>query len=170
MNTKHFWSVLKHKSKSRGLNSEISMASDQVPSPSRVTAVTPDGIADLFNIYFVSVFRSDSASNANTDTETLLQANRDPCLSSLNFATIDIVSVIKGLDASKATGPDNIPVRLMKEMVDVIASSLCSLFNNSIRLGKFPTDGKLLTYVQFTKRTINNMQRTSSQHLYSQWS
>ena len=118
------------------------MASDRVSSPSRVTAVTPDGIADLFNIYFVFVFTSDSASNTKTDTESLLQANPDPCLSSLIFTTIDIVSVIKGLDANKATGPDDIPVRLLKEMVDVIAPSLCNLFNNSIRLGKFPTDWK----------------------------
>ena len=46
------------------------------------------------------------------------------------------------MDANKATGPDNIPVRLLKETVDVIASSLCNLFNKSIRLGKFPTEWK----------------------------
>lgn len=71
-NTKRFWSVLKHKSKSRGLPSQISMASDQAPSSSRVTADIPDAIADLFNLYFASVFTSDSASNTNTDTESLL--------------------------------------------------------------------------------------------------
>ena len=68
------------------------MASDQAPSTSRVTANTPDAIADLFNIYFASVFTSDSASNTNTDTESLLQANPDPCLSNLIFTTSDIVS------------------------------------------------------------------------------
>ena len=68
------------------------MASDQAPSTSRVTADTPDAIADLFNIYFASVFTRDSASNTNTDTESLLQANPDPCLSNLIFTTSDIVS------------------------------------------------------------------------------
>lgn len=142
INTKRLSFVLKHKSKSRGLPLEVSMASDQAPSPSRVTADTTDAIADLFNIYFVFVFTSDSASNTNTDTEGLLQANPDPCLSNLIFTTSDVILVIKGLDANKATGPDNIPVRLLKETVDVIVPSLCNLFNNSIRLGKFPREWK----------------------------
>ena len=118
------------------------MASDQTPSPSRITADTPDAIADLFNIYFVSVFTNNSASNTNTDTESLLQANPVPCLSNLIFTTSDVILVIKCLDANKATGPDKILVKLLKETVDVIAPSLCNLFNNSIRLGKFSREWK----------------------------
>ena len=46
------------------------------------------------------------------------------------------------LDISKATGPDGIPSRILKECSAIIAPSLCSLFNHSLHSGTVPLDWK----------------------------
>ena len=151
-NTKRSWSVLKQKLKSRGLPSEISMATSrqetgaQYPALPRTTADNPDAIAALFNSYFASAFTSDH----DIDTESYLPP--DPHLCHLTFTINNIVTAIKGLDVNKATGPDNIPVRLLKETVDGIAPSLYNLFNKSVRLGKFPTEWKIANAVPVRKK------------------
>jgi len=45
-------------------------------------------------------------------------------------------------DPSKATGPDGIPARILKECSEQISPSLCSLFNHSLRTGRFPSEWK----------------------------
>ncbi|XP_048586215.1 uncharacterized protein LOC116614508 [Nematostella vectensis] len=154
-NTKRFWFVLKQKSKSRGLPSQVSMATvnpptgSQDPTPLRTTADDPEAIANLFNKYFASVFLKDSLQDLNTDPEHC--APPVPELSNISFDINDI-SVIRGLDASKASGPDNIPVRLLKETAAVIAPSLCQIFNKSIKLGKFPSEWKIAHIVPVYKK------------------
>jgi len=46
---------------------------------------------------------------------TVLISPPDPELSHPSFEVNSIISVIRGLDTIKATGPDNIPVQLLKE-------------------------------------------------------
>ena len=65
----------------------------------------------------------------------------------LTLSCDEVLSVLKCLDVNKATGPDNIPGRILKESVDVIAPSLCELFNKSIRLGVVPEEWKCVKIV-----------------------
>ena len=48
-----------------------------------------------------------------------------------------VLTSIKQLDINKATGSDEIPMRLLKETANQIAPSLTMLFNKSLRLGIF---------------------------------
>ena len=65
-NPKRLWSILKLNSKSHPIPGHVSMAAvpdssnDQSQNPSRVSADTPVGIADLFNRFFASVLTIDS--------------------------------------------------------------------------------------------------------------
>ncbi len=52
--------------------------------------------------------------------------------------TQEITHLLKGLDVSKATGPDGISACMMKATSKSIALSLTSLFNLSITKGHFP--------------------------------
>ena len=106
-------------------------------------ASTPQQIAELFNSYFVSVF------TAPSEIRTL-SAHFTSSHSTLNELEIPVemvVTSIKKLDISKATGSDGIPVRLLKETADQISPSLTMLFNKSLRLGIFPGDWKLANIV-----------------------
>ena len=46
------------------------------------------------------------------------------------------------LDPNKASGPDNIPARILKLTADQIAPSVCRLFNLSLQIGVMPTAWK----------------------------
>ncbi|CAB4039899.1 Hypothetical predicted protein, partial [Paramuricea clavata] len=63
-------------------------------------------------------------------------------LATINLSESEVLHALKNLDPSKACGPDNIPGRLLKEAAEVIAPSLCRLFNMSLSLGHFPTTWK----------------------------
>ena len=49
---------------------------------------------------------------------------------------------IKKLDITKSAGPDNINVRVLKELHDVIIEPLTLLFNNSLNQGMVPQEWK----------------------------
>ena len=139
-NPKRFWSVLSHKSKLRNIPEAISLAADigQSEDQRRIQANNPQDIADLFNRHFASIFTSDEGTQFDTDSQDL----PEPALVELTLSCDEVLSVLKRLDVNKATGPDNIPGRILKESVDVIAPSLCELFNKSIRLGVVPEEWK----------------------------
>ena len=53
-----------------------------------------------------------------------------------------MVKQLQNLNPSKATGPDNIPSRVLKEFASEIAPYLCIIFQQSIDLGQVPNDWK----------------------------
>ena len=73
-------------------------------------------------------------------------------LSELNLCLDDGLIVLLNLDTNKATGPDDIPPRLLKETAHQIAPSLCSLFNRSLNSGSLPEDWKLANIIPVFKK------------------
>ena len=78
--------------------------------------------------------------------------NVDVTLSDLTFTVTQVLDVLANLDASKATGPDEILARILKETVYEITPSLCELFSKSLRLGSLPMDWKLANVVPVFKK------------------
>ena len=139
-NPKRFWSVLKQKSKTCSIPDCMSMfptpsSTNQIHSPAtRPTATNPGKIANMFNNYFASVFTSDIQSD-----EPRLSTS-DPLITELTLSEHEVESALKTLDINKATGPDGIPAKLLKETASTIAPSLCKLFNKSLHLGAVPEE------------------------------
>ena len=70
----------------------------------------------------------------------------------------DVKAFLCSLVESKATGPDEIPARLIKICSQVIAPSLSALFHISLVSGVVPLDWKLANVVQvFKKGDVNNV-------------
>ena len=117
-NPKRFWSTLKRKLKQRGIPEVISMAtspsSDPADDGSRTQASSPAKIADLFNRYFVSVFICGPVTRKLVDEEDA-GPNVDLVLPDLTLTVTQVLDVLANLDASKATGPDEIPAIILKE-------------------------------------------------------
>ncbi|CAB4021276.1 Hypothetical predicted protein, partial [Paramuricea clavata] len=63
----------------------------------------------------------------------------------------EVCRLLNNLSTSKATGPDGISARLLKECLEVLAASLTALFNKSIAIGKVPADRKYANIVPITK-------------------
>ena len=70
------------------------------------------------------------------------------------YCTVDEVqNSLKSLDVSKASGPDKVSVRMLKETASSIAPSITNLFNCSIRFGKLPIQWKTSMIVPIPKST-----------------
>ena len=56
---------------------------------------------------------------------------------------VDVYKILTELDVSKATGPDGISNRILKEAVVPISQLLSQLFNYSLHMGEFPEAWKI---------------------------
>ena len=119
---------------------------DQSQNPSRLSADTPAGIADLFNRFFASVFTIDSA------VEKTACIRSDTVISDLTLNESKFLAALKALEVGKATGPDQIPAKLLKQTASAIVPSLCKIFNKSLQLGSLPSDWKLANVVRVYKK------------------
>ena len=54
-----------------------------------------------------------------------------------------IQNLLSGLDTSKATGIDNIPAKVLKDSVAIIAKPLCYIINKCLVSGVFPDKWKI---------------------------
>ena len=63
-----------------------------------------------------------------------------------------VFSLLSKLCKSKATGLDKISARLLRECADLVASSLCAIFNRSIVSGVFPTEWKSTKVIPLFKQ------------------
>ena len=59
----------------------------------------------------------------------------------------EVFNLFKNIDPSKASGPDGISGRMLKQTAQSIASPLTTLFNLSIKSGKLPTNWKISSVV-----------------------
>ena len=121
-------------------------SADQSQNLSRVSADTPAGIADLFNSCFASVFTIDIA------VEKRACILLDTVISDLTLNESKFLAALKALEVGKATGPDQIPAKLLKQTASVIVPSLCKIFNKSLQLGSLPSDWKLANVVHVHKK------------------
>ncbi len=65
---------------------------------------------------------------------------------------VDVYEILIGLDISKATGPDGISNRILKEAAVPIAEPLSHLFNYSLSVGVFPETWKIANVIPIFKK------------------
>ena len=149
-NPKRLWSILSNKSKSHNIPNIVSSTVNSInneDNPVRLTADNPIDIANIFNRYFTSVYTA-SDNHEDTDHEQVEPA----VITELALSVEEVQAVLGSLDSTKATGPDGIPARLLKETASVISPSLCKLYNKSLDHGIFPQDWKLANIVPIYKK------------------
>ena len=126
LNPKIFWSIFMLTNEESSIPESMSMGNPDVSASSQFrTASTHITIAEIFNNYFSSVFK-------NSDSDVYLPPQppaTDSLLSYGQFTTEEVQGTLLALDTSKATGPDNISPKLLKETAHQIAPSLSYLIN-----------------------------------------
>ena len=102
-------------------------------------AATSEEKANMCNKQFHSVFtpRSDpSRALPKPDGPTL------PRMSDIHITEPGIEKLLRNLNPSKATGPDEIPARVLKECAAALAPVIADLFQQSLDEGAVPNDWK----------------------------
>ena len=98
-------------------------------------------IADKFNEYFVNIGKVLAQKISHTDKSfsSFLPNNLNLTSScALNLCTVsEIINIVRNLKNSSSSGVDEIPVNLIKKIVDTIAEPLSLLINSSLTTGIF---------------------------------
>ena len=92
--------------------------------------------AECFNLYFtMQQTQPPLRFNQQLDPIEFLTENR---LENIITTREEVLKILKGLDIGKATGPDGISSRMLKETSGAIADSLTELLNKSFEMGQVP--------------------------------
>ena len=82
--------------------------------------------AEILNRHFVSAFTAEG--------NTAL-----PVIETIHVSCRDVTKLLRNLKSHKATGPDSIPARLLKEAATELAPAVTLLFQASLDQGKVPS-------------------------------
>ena len=109
--------------------------------------------ATAFNTYFSSVFNIDTSIPGNLPTSPYT----DNIVSTLEFSYEEVASALQCLNVSKTPGPDELHPRILKECAYELSTSICIIFNKSIRLGRLPDDWKHANITPVFKKGIKTL-------------
>lgn len=121
------------------------------------TYTNPADIAELFNEHFTEIGPSLAAklpTSSKRFDEYITPTKSTFTLDQISVA--DVQLLLKNIKTDKATGLDKIPCRLVKEATQVIAVSLCYIFNKSISSGVFPVDFKMAKVTPIYKSELKD--------------
>ena len=106
--------------------------------------------ANLLNVFFHSVFNPYDIK----PPDSILKPSQSSVneLSEIELSEEEVVAALRNINPNKASGPDGIPGRLLKELVNEIAPSLHKLFNLSLSLGVVSTKWKFANGTPVYKR------------------
>ena len=108
-----------------------------------------------------------SHTNLDTSGASLPHPPAQPDFSLDEFVVMEdeVLNVLQSLDTNKASGPDGISARILREAAPIIASSLTDLINLSLRSHKFPTSWKRANVIALHKKNersdVKNYRPTS---------
>ena len=94
--------------------------------------------ATALNTYYHSVFTDDDPLSASPSFPARTQER----LSDVSFTTDSVEDVLGSLNANKASGPDGVETRLMKECAEEMAPKLQTIFRKSMDDGEVPQQWK----------------------------
>ena len=127
-NPKKFWSFHSLKSKTKRIPPVVMYKPNSASDPAEK--------ASLFNEFFSSVFTSTSADHVTSRNDV----THSDLLMSMSTSALEVQKILAKLDVNKATGADNIPVRILKERFRELSHPLSTLFKMSFRLGVVPQE------------------------------
>ena len=117
-----------------------------------ITVTDKEQIPDIFNDHFVSVGNETADNIPATDlsppVNIPLTQNR---FKLKQITTAQIIMIVKKLVNGKAAGIHNIPNKVSKDSIDIIAPMLRDIFNLSIMTNSFPDELKILKVVAVHK-------------------
>ena len=139
--------------------STIKRAGGEQRNSSFPTISSPDGTEHVFNKDKANCFGQYFASKCSLDQDDITDSNIPPTrlrtqriISNIHFRSPTVQRELQRLVASKATGPDNIPARVVKTCADVLCTPLSKLFALCFAKGRQPAIWKTARVVPVYKK------------------
>jgi hypothetical protein len=107
--------------------------------------------ANLFNIYFSKQSEID---DSNSNIPNLSHVTNQ--ISEIKSCENEVEDVLKVINPTKASSPDLINPRLLKEAAPIIKHPLCKLFNLSLRVASYPSQWKRANITPVFKNNKQN--------------
>ena len=93
--------------------------------------------AEILNKQFSSVFTQEDLDHIPAPS-----GNSFPSITNIEISAAGVAKLLQNIKPNKASGPDNIPCRLLKELASEIAPCLSLIFQQSLDTGQLPQDWK----------------------------
>ena len=103
--------------------------------------------SEILNGQFLSAFTTEDTSSFPD-----LGASNYPDAPEIKVHPNGVRKLLKNLKPRKATGPDDISLRFLKEMAEPLTPILTLIFSPSLKQGKAPTTGERRMFLQSSKR------------------
>ncbi|KAL8614243.1 hypothetical protein ACOMHN_026460 [Nucella lapillus] len=130
---KKFWSFIKHQ---RTTNNGVA----PLKKDGRLYS-DPKTQAEILNQQFQSVFSEGKEySSEEFQQKTGMNGTKYPPMDEIDITTDGVLKVLRSLDPNKASGPDGIGPRVLREIAEEVAPSLTILFQTSMSSGVVPAD------------------------------
>ena len=118
--------------------------------------------ARTLNAQFQSVFTRDTPENADIK----LHEPKYPSIPDLSISPLGVRKLLADLNPSKASGPDQIPARLLKNLAEELAPAITVIFKQSLNDGELPDPWKKAWIAPVFKK--GNRNEPSNYRLVSQ--
>ena len=109
--------------------------------------------AEILNRQYFSVFTTE-----NTDEQLPPLNDNFQSMPEIKVTILGTEKLLKNLDPTKATGPDQIPARILKQFAAEFAPHLTTIFNTSITKGEVPTDWRQANVIKVITKLPNSEQ------------
>ena len=90
--------------------------------------------------------------NKSDHTEVSFLSRSAPFMDDIVVSNEGVTKLLKGLNPSKALGPDELHPRVLKELATEMGPVFAHLFQKSLDTGEIPKNGLLQIYVPSVKR------------------
>jgi hypothetical protein len=126
-NTKNFWKLVKAKR----------VDNTGIPPLNHNNTTTNDSLekAELLNTYFQSVYTNEDVKNIPS-----LGGASTPDIVPVTITAEGVRKLLHNLEPNKASGPDQVPARILKVCAEELAPILSTLFTQSLHSGDLPSD------------------------------
>ena len=110
--------------------------------------------ADILNKQFKSAFTPPQSA---ADNIPKLSGPKTPLISPLKISTKGVEKLLAGLNVKKASGPDNIPCKILLELAAELARILTTIFQQSLETGQIPDDWTVAFVYPIFKKGNRNL-------------
>jgi hypothetical protein len=144
-NSKRFWSYIKSKRQEPAGISPLLNKDGFLHSDSQIKA-------EILNNHFQSVYtKEDTTTLPDKDNSTTKSMN------DIYITENGVIKLLKDLNPHKASGPDQIPTRLLKLCASELAPVIVRVFQTSLNSGTVPSDWKEALITPLFKKGERNV-------------